>query len=155
MTPHDSPNLPGPWPDVLAALADGELDPAARAVVELWLAGHPGALAELQAQRHFSPDNWPMWQQAEPPLPSAAAWNTVREAVHLGLVAPVSRPVSSDTGLETGATKTNRWVRTSAYFARGIAAAIAAIVLIASATGGNPPIDPQPESGSSSDPLAE
>ena len=34
MTPYESPPLPDPWPDVLAAYVDGALDPTSRAIVD-------------------------------------------------------------------------------------------------------------------------
>ena len=120
MTPNESLLLPGPWPDALAAYADGELDPAARAVVECWLAKHPEMLCSLHAQRHLSPDNWPLWQQVEPPLPSESAWNSVREAVHRGIESPP---------MPATPRRHNWWVRKGSYFAGGIAAAIALVLL--------------------------
>ena len=81
----------GVTPELLAAFVDGELDPAARAVVEQWLAEHPAAIEELQAQREMSPDNWPLWHRADPPLPSEDTWAVVRQHVADALaVAPAS-----------------------------------------------------------------
>ena len=94
MSASESPDWPGPWPDVLAAYADGELDAAGRAEVERWLAEHPGARADLAAQRELSPDNWRLWQQVEAPLPAEHAWMSVRNAVAVPAHdrAEVSRP---------------------------------------------------------------
>lgn len=83
MTPPAQPE-PDPadrWPDLLAAYADGELDPAARERVERWLAEHPEAHEQLRAQRDLSPENWQLWQNAEPPAPSEEAWTEVRRSV--------------------------------------------------------------------------
>ena len=68
-------------PELLAAYADGELDADARAAVERWLADHPEARAELDAQREFSPANGPLWESAEPPEPPPAAWAVVRGGI--------------------------------------------------------------------------
>ena len=145
MTPNESPLLPGPWPDALAAYADGELDPAARAVVECWLAKHPEMLCSLHAQRHLSPDNWSLWRQVEPPLPAEAAWNAVREAVHRGIESPP---------MPAAPRRRNWWVRNGSYFAGGIAAAIA-LVLLASWFYPNGPEKIETVSTALDDPLAE
>ena len=122
MTPLDSLLVPGPWPDVLAAYVDGELDPAARAVVERWLAAHPQMMDEVQAQRQFSPDNWPLWQQVEPPFPKEAAWDAVREAVHRGLDSPpMPAPVRERIARR----------RTGVFLAGGVAVVVAALGFIA------------------------
>jgi hypothetical protein len=72
-------------PEWLAGYADGELDPAARAAVERWLAGRPGGLADLVAQYDLSPANAAFWDRAEPPEPPAAAWAAVRRRIDAGL----------------------------------------------------------------------
>ena len=100
MTPLPDPaDLPGPWPDVLAAYADGELDAAARAAIERWLAENPGAWGCVDAQRELSPENWRLWRDAEPPAPSSATWVDVRDTIAAGLArarhavpAPAKRP---------------------------------------------------------------
>lgn len=76
---------PEPWPDILAAYADGELAPAARAAVERWLAAHPEARDLLRAQQELGPGNDRFWRAAEPPQPSAARWLAVRWAVGEGI----------------------------------------------------------------------
>lgn len=121
MNAQGSDGLPGPWPDVLAAYADGELNPAARAAVERWLASHPAACRELAAQRGLSPANWLLWQQAEPTLPTDATWAQVRDRVSVEVfmpALPASRP-------ERG-----WWKRAGVFFAGGVAAAIAAMILL-------------------------
>lgn len=122
MTCHGPPDLPGPWPDVLAAYADGELDAPARAAVERWLAAHPRALAELCAQKQLSPDNWTLWQQAEPPLPTEATWAAVRELVADAVHSPV---------MPAGPPEPRWWRRTGFYFSGGVAALVAACLLFA------------------------
>src|SRR5947199_9164645 len=80
-----SPRDPdGPRPELLAAYADGELDPETRARVERWLAEHPEARDQLRAQRDLSPENWHLWQNAEPPAPSEDTWAAVRQSVEDG-----------------------------------------------------------------------
>lgn len=122
MTCHGAPDLPGPWPDILAAYADGELDATARTAVERWLAAHPRALAELCAQKQLSPDNWPLWQQVEPPLPTEAAWAAVRELVADAVHSPVTPAARPESGW---------WRRTGFYFSGGVAAIVAASLLLA------------------------
>lgn len=78
------PALPGPEgirPEYLAAYVDGELISEMRAAIEEWLAAHPEAMEELLTQRQFAPANWPLWQQAEPPLPSEDIWAVMRERI--------------------------------------------------------------------------
>lgn len=67
--------------ELLAAYADGELDASARAQVERWLADHPEALNDLNAQRELSPANVPRWERAEPREPSAAEWAVARRQI--------------------------------------------------------------------------
>ncbi len=69
---------PPPTPEQLAAYADGELDgrpecAALRQHIEAWLAHHPEADAEVEAQRRLAQ----LWQASSPPEPSEAAWNDV------------------------------------------------------------------------------
>jgi anti-sigma factor RsiW len=121
MNAQPPPDLPGPWPDLLAAYADGELDAATRAVVERWLAAHPGACREVRDQRQLSPENWALWQQAEPPLPTEATWAKVRDAV-ANAVLPAATPAPRR--------EWNWWARNSIYFTGGVAAAVAAMLLL-------------------------
>lgn len=87
MTPSPDPaDLPGPWPDVLAAYADGELNGCARAAVERWLAANPSARGCVHGQQAVSPENWRLWRDAEPPAPSPADWERVREGIAAGLI---------------------------------------------------------------------
>ena len=82
--PNDVPR------QLLAAYVDGELDAATRAKVEQWLATHPQALEDLQAQRDLSPANAAFWERAEPPEPSELAWANTRRAIEAHLDAPAS-----------------------------------------------------------------
>jgi len=104
-----SPTPTPPWkpdPELLAAYADGELTAAERARVDAYLAEHPEAQHEVEAQRRLkalwdrtapvTPDN-PTWQRvlarldAAPPapglpaVPRAAAWAASLLAVVIGL----------------------------------------------------------------------
>lgn len=141
---------PGPWPDVLAAYADGELDAPARAAVERWLAAHPRARAELRAQRDLSPGNWPLWQQVEPPLPSEDTWAAVRALV-ADAVPP--QPTTPAVTREWG-----WWRRAGVYFGGGLIGFAAACLLLGLV--GRlfvPPVrnDPVPVPARIDDPLAE
>ena len=69
-----TPDAPKPWPDVLAAYADGELVPADQAEVERRLCTDPTARSELDGQRQLCPENWRLWQGAEPPMPADDTW---------------------------------------------------------------------------------
>jgi hypothetical protein len=81
-TPNDLPR------ELLAAYADGELDEATRASVERWLAGHPDARNEVQAQRELGPANAGLWERAEPPEPSEGQWAWSRRQIESRLSAP-------------------------------------------------------------------
>jgi hypothetical protein len=81
-----------PFPELLAAYADGELDAAARARVEAWLAAHPAAQATLDAQRRLSRRNRKLWRAAAPSNPAEANWARVFGHVQDAIDAP-SRPM--------------------------------------------------------------
>ena len=83
-----TPDAPKPWPDVLAAYADGELGPADHAEVKRRLCADPAARSDLDGQRQLSPENWRLWQRAEPPLPTDDTWASVGAAVAGALQAP-------------------------------------------------------------------
>ncbi|MDB5308701.1 MAG: hypothetical protein JWO38_2903 [Gemmataceae bacterium] len=166
MTAHDTPDLPGPWPDVLAAYADGELDPAARAVVGRCLAAHPATRDELRTQQLLSPENWTLWQQAEPTLPSEAVWAAVREAVAEGaLPLPVTMAGPS---VVPAPHERGWWRRTRGPLARGLAVAVAGVAVLAAlwfvtdrvtpppVTPGHvvPPVSTDAVNGRPTDPLA-
>src|SRR5205823_14557981 len=59
----------GPSPGQLAAFVDGALDPAASRQVEAWLAAHPEAAAEVEAQRRLAA----LWRATPAPAPDDAA----------------------------------------------------------------------------------
>src|SRR5262245_33986777 len=79
MSPHDDTDRPDP--QRLAAYADGELPPAQRRAVEAWLARHPEARDEVEAQRRLAR----LWQDGGPPEPSEAAWSDVLARVEATL----------------------------------------------------------------------
>jgi anti-sigma factor RsiW len=68
--PDDAPSLP---PPELAGYVDGELDAARCARVEAWLADHPEAAADVEAQRQLLR----LWRTTPPPEPAESAWAPV------------------------------------------------------------------------------
>src|SRR5947208_5746888 len=96
MTPPAQPDPADRWPELLAAYADGELDPAMRERVERWLADHPEAREQLRAQRDLSPANRRLWRQAEPSAPHDDTWAGVKAAIHRGTSKPPAGPVRPD-----------------------------------------------------------
>jgi hypothetical protein len=70
-TPHE------PTPELLAAFADDELDPAAREAVEHWLTHHPDARHEIEAQQQLVR----LYQAVSPPEPSESAWASAHGAI--------------------------------------------------------------------------
>jgi anti-sigma factor RsiW len=96
MTAPAQPN-PRTFPrELLAAYADGELDDRTRAEVEKWLAAHPEARAEVEAQREFSPANVSLWERVEPAEPASSVWAGMRREIEeqLNPAAP-ARPTRS------------------------------------------------------------
>jgi len=83
MSHHPRPGPDGPTPEQLAAYADGELGPAERARVEAWLRDHPGARADVDAQRRLAR----LWQAGAPPEPAAADWSSALARVEADLTA--------------------------------------------------------------------
>jgi hypothetical protein len=89
MTPYRK-HAGAPRPDQLTAYADGELDAATRADVEAWLADHPDAAAEVDAQRRLTR----LVQAARPGEPDEASWATALAGIEAALAAPVSRALA-------------------------------------------------------------
>ncbi len=75
--PGDAGN---PKPEQWAAYADGELDPAQQSEVEAWLAHHPEAVAEVEAQRRLAR----IWHATKPPEPPDSQWGPVLTRVQMG-----------------------------------------------------------------------
>lgn len=154
-TPDDLPH------DLLAGYADGELEPADRDAVREWLARDPSARAELAAQRAFGP-HAPLWERAEAPEPSSAAWLAVRRGIEARL-----NPAAPRAG-SPGRFRTAAWV-VGALAASAVAASVAWVALVPGAKlppveGGAAPREvakvgperaPAPRAVLTSDPLAE
>ena len=81
-----------PFPELLAAYADGELDAATRARVEAWLEAHPKAQSALDAQRRLSRRNRKFWRAATASNPAEANWARVFDHLQDALEQPL-RPV--------------------------------------------------------------
>jgi anti-sigma factor RsiW len=116
MTP---PTPPEPRPEHLAAYADGELSPAARAAVERWLAAHPEAAADLHDQYEYGPGNWELWFRADPPQPTEPRWQRVRQAIAAEVARANRRPW-----------RVGRWVAGGVAVAATAAAAVVAWVAL-------------------------
>ncbi|HSQ56388.1 MAG TPA: zf-HC2 domain-containing protein [Gemmata sp.] len=120
--------------ELLAAYADGELGAEDRTRVERWLAAHPAAIKELQTQREFSPANGALWDRAEPPEPSTAAW----ASVHAGIASALRPSTPSAHG--------DRWRRPAWVVAGVLAAGVAAALAWIAFTPENPlPERPAPD----------
>jgi len=116
-TPNEMPR------ELLAGYADGELDPAHRAIVERQLAINPAAAGELQAQRDLSPANAALWERADPPEPTEKQWTDVSRAIGAGLAAQPRGP----------RWRGRAWAA-AGLAAAGVAAAVAWIVLSSNLT---------------------
>lgn len=113
-------------PELLAAYLDGELDGAARATVEAWLARHPEAAAEVEGQRRLTA----LWQTADPPAPTEADWARTLAGIEASLAPPIRRRP-----LGPGRT----------VVAAAILAAAAAALMLAVGLPGPSPRPPEPE----------
>jgi len=85
-----------PTPEQLTAYADGELDghdalAPLRQRIEAWLARHPEARAELEAQRHLRR----IWDETAPPEPSEAAWRRLLARLPAAPAAPPAPPAAA------------------------------------------------------------
>ena len=87
-----------PFPELLAAYADGELDAAGRARVDAWLAEHPEARVELENQRTLSRTNSELWQSSAPASPGERSWSRLFVRVHTALK---YRPATPEPTLRT------------------------------------------------------
>jgi anti-sigma factor RsiW len=82
------------FPELLAAYADGELDPAERARVEAWLVDHPEAHATLDAQQKLSRHNRRLWQADSSRAPSEVSWSRLFSRIHQALATPPQQSVN-------------------------------------------------------------
>jgi anti-sigma factor RsiW len=112
MFPHRRDESVWPSPELLAAYADGELDPEARATVEAWLVAHPEAQAQVEAQRRLTQ----LFRDVPVPEPNPAAWQRLEARV--------------ESRLETVAAVRPRWARIPWRVAGPSAAAVLAAVLL-------------------------
>jgi anti-sigma factor RsiW len=90
-----------PRPEDLAAFVDGELAPESRRAVEIWLASHPDAAAEVAGLRRLADH----WRQTAPAEPTEADWADVLARVELTLAAggsPATPPVRGGAGKRRG-----------------------------------------------------
>jgi anti-sigma-K factor RskA len=82
--PDDRDALP---PELLAAYADGELPPAECRRVEAWLAAHPEARADVEAQRRLAR----LFDEAAPPAPADERWAEALAGLRQRLDRPANR----------------------------------------------------------------
>jgi hypothetical protein len=87
-----------PPPEQLTAYVGGELDARTQCEVDAWLAQHPQAAAELEAQRRLAQ----LWQASRPTPPPESAWVEMLEQIETALnsapaPAPQSRPAAGRT----------------------------------------------------------
>jgi hypothetical protein len=73
--------IPKPTPEMLAAYVDGELEPCQRQALETWLADHPEARADVEAQRRLAQ----LWQSVRPVEPDAATWSVALASIQTRL----------------------------------------------------------------------
>jgi anti-sigma factor RsiW len=83
-----------PRPELLAAYVDGELDEAARARIETWLAAHPEVQAEVEAQRQLIR----LWHEAVPPEPTAGQWQAALARLEAALTKAEPASARTKTG---------------------------------------------------------
>ena len=123
-----------PFPELLAAYADGELDAAGRARVEAWLADHPEARAELDNQRKLSRTNAKLWQSSSPASPGERSWSRLFVRVHTALT---NRPATPEL---------SRGMPRYRYAAAMLATAAAAVFAVGLFRPGEPvPVVPVPD----------
>jgi anti-sigma factor RsiW len=91
MTDHRRDPNWEPRPEQLAAYADGELDAACRREVEVWLADHPEAAAEVAAWGRLDR----LTRESPLPEPAEAQWSAVLGRIEAALVAAPVRPTAA------------------------------------------------------------
>src|SRR5437016_1276121 len=93
MQPHkreDREELAPPCQARLTAYVDGELSDEERARLEAWLARHPEARAEIDAQRRLAA----CWERCPVPEPDIVAWDDALSRVESTLSAATAEPTS-------------------------------------------------------------
>jgi hypothetical protein len=125
-----------PFPELLAAYADGELDTDGRVRVEAWLAKHPEARLELENQRTLSRTNGELWRSSAPAPPGERSWSRLFVRVHTALK---NRPATPERTLRSSRFR---------YGAAILAAAAAVLFAIGLFRPGEPvPVVPSPGDG--------
>lgn len=79
--------IPKPWPEVLAAFADNELDPTTAAEVARRLPLDLQARQELADQAFWSPENRDLWHRLKPPEVRPVQWAMVWRLIDQGVSA--------------------------------------------------------------------
>jgi hypothetical protein len=130
---ESSPELT--WQQVLAALADRELDGAARRRAEEWLRQHPEAAVDFDAQRTLSPQNQRLWSTIEPPIPSDSRWHEVRAGIERRL-APNAEPSRQR--------RRNRWLKRGLILAAMVVTGATAAAVVVAALPPNRAVPPNP-----------
>jgi hypothetical protein len=102
-------------PRLLAAYADGEVTPEERARIEAWLADHPEAAAEVDAQRSLAR----LYEENPPPNPSEEEWSGVLARIEQEINKPLPEPVRAP----------RRWPRYALNLGYGLALVAASVLL--------------------------
>jgi anti-sigma factor RsiW len=88
MSTHDASDHNALPSELLAAYVDGELAPAECCRVEAWLADHPEARADVEAQRRLAR----LFEATAPPAPAPEQWANALAGVERGLAVPLPNP---------------------------------------------------------------
>jgi hypothetical protein len=102
-------------PRLLAAYADGEVTPEERARIEAWLADHPEAAAEVDAQRSLVR----LYEESSPPSPTEEEWRDVLAGIEQEVNKPRPMPARAP----------RRWPRYVLNVGYGIALVAACVLL--------------------------
>jgi anti-sigma factor RsiW len=117
MSAHDATNRDDVPPELLAAYVDGELAPAECRRVEAWLAAHPEARADVEAQRRLAR----LLDESAPAAPAEEQWADVLARMERGLAVPSGGPTGGR--------------RRAAVVAAAVVAAAAAVLLAVALNG--------------------
>ena len=99
MSAHDPAARDDLPAELLAAYVDGELTPAECRRVETWLADHPEARADVEAQRRLAR----LFEEAAPPPPGPVQWADALARVERGLAVPQALPAGRRRAVVTAA----------------------------------------------------